>query len=120
MGQRSIKEFEVLPSATYSNTVAAFSSTITVAHYIEGVFLLNVTAQAGTNPTVTIVVQTRSDDVNQWYTHTTLSGGAIDISSTLAQAYTLTNLGRKIRVRYTIDGTNTPSGTFSLMFVGKN
>lgn len=90
------------------------SAVLNVAEYLEGQLALNVTAAGGTNPTLDLVVEVSLDRGATWFTHTTFTqatgaGKALKL---------LTNLGERIRVSWTLGGTD-PTFTFGIDFVGK-
>lgn len=101
----------IVPSA--AQTASGQSNPIEASEYLEAHALLDVTVVAGTAPTLDVVIETSPDKVS-WFTHTTFTQKTV-----VGKDFkTLSNLGRFLRVRWTIGGT-TPSFTFSLTLVGK-
>ena len=127
MSDRNTKELELLALAAFTNTTEAFTTERDVARYAEILVLLRVTNKAGTSPTLTLKLYTKSVQLAKlFFTHSTIVN-ALDISTTdgtdannILTAYTFTNVGEKIRMGYKIGGTVSPSATFGLYVVGKN
>ena len=86
-----------------------------VAGFIEGRFLINVTAVSGTDPTLDCLAQFSWD--NSTYYDTDES--ATQITATGEYSIPVTNFGKYLRFDYTIGGTDTPTFTFTVDFVGK-
>ena len=106
------EEEKVLESGT--KTSSGTGSTITgIDHYKEAVFHLIVTAASGTDPTLDVTIQECIGDesvATNWvdavsFTQKTAAG---------SERKVLTQFGRSLRVKYTIDGTN-PSFTFKVV-----
>ena len=85
-----------------------------MAGFIEGRFLINVTAVSGTSPTMDCKAQFSWD--NSTYYDTDAS--ATQISSTGQYSIPVTNFGKYIRFDYEMGGTS-PSFTFTVDFIGK-
>lgn len=90
------------------------SASVVVAEYVEGQLGLNVTEVAGTNPTLDVVVEVSLDRGATWHTHTTFT----QVTAAGKALKLLTNLGERIRVSWTLGGTE-PAITFGIDFVGK-
>jgi len=110
----------VLTQANAAQTVSGASANLPVAGYRELLVAANVTAVAGTTPTLTLVFDSLGAD-GVWYTLWT-SAAVTAVGQTVAHlgvgAATNVAFGTTVRVRWTIGGT-TPSFTFSLSMIGK-
>uniref|UniRef100_A0A6M3ITU1 Uncharacterized protein n=1 Tax=viral metagenome TaxID=1070528 RepID=A0A6M3ITU1_9ZZZZ len=106
---RKIKDITFGASATYT-AGTTYSSGFLVSAYYEGVLLINVTTITGT-PTLDIDVQT-SDDNSTYYHHTRLDQIRV-VSST---AVKLTNLGKYIRIKHTVEGSTSMVYTIKSIF----
>jgi hypothetical protein len=101
--------------ASAAETVTGQSAGVEVEAYGEAQALLNVTAVAGTGPTLDVRFQT-SDDGADWYD---LGGSFAQQSAVNKPAVLkLTTIGRYLRAVWTIGGTG-PSFTFTLKVVAK-
>lgn len=98
-------------SSGVKTAATAQSSGFLVSKYIEGQICIDVTAESDAS-TLDIIIQT-SPDNSEWYTHTT-EGQITATGNTLVK---LTNLGKYLRIYYTVGGT---SFTFSVVGVFKN
>ena len=97
-------------------TATQNSSEQDVGRYTEAQLLLRVTPVSGTSPTLDIVVQCADVAGGTFHNHTTIAQitgvtAAVDIVK-------LTNLGKIVRLEYTITGT-TPSFTVTAVIVAK-
>lgn len=101
----------LVPSA--AQTADGQGEPIDTSEYLEAHVLLDVTAVSGVLPMLDLVIETSPDKTN-WFPHTTFTQKT-DVGKELK---TLSNLGRFMRARWTISGTD-PSFTFSLGLVGK-
>ena len=77
-----------------------------VERYAELLAILDVTAVAGTNPTLDVAIQVSADDAVYI---TVQSFSQITSTGTVYKA--LTNFGKWVRLVYTIGGTDSPSFT---------
>jgi len=109
-GDRTTRVITLLSSGTYT-AATAYSSSFDVSAYAEGQIFIDVTAEAGAS-TLDVTIQSSPDD-STWFTHTTVG----QISATGQTLQVLTNLGKYIRVKYVVGGTNF---TFSVKGVFKN
>jgi len=90
------------------------------SEYHEATLLLNVTAKSGTNPALAVVIKTRAEGLDEWYTRAYHPTCTKDDGSSVASildvgTYCLAlpaNLGAYLRVDYEIGGSNTPTITF--------
>ncbi len=113
-GSRQATVFTLHASA--AETATGQSAGVDLSTYAEALAELNVTAVAGTSPTMTVSFQT-SDDGTDWYG----LGDAFAAVTAVAKPniLRLTNVGRFVRAVWTITGT-TPSFTFTLKLVAKS
>jgi hypothetical protein len=106
---------------TLLNATAITSSSQTaaedVSQYTEALLLLVIAGKGGTAPTLDIVVQTGDEDDGQFHDHTTVS--QITANGNVA-AQKLTNIGRYLRLSYTLGGSSTPTYTVTAKLVVKN
>lgn len=85
------------------------------AGFIEGRFLIDVTAISGSDtPTLTLTPQFSEDNVDFYDTNES----ATEITATGKTSIPITNFGRYVRLDYALSGTS-PNFTFSVKFVGK-
>jgi len=110
----------VLNQASAAQTASGMSPTLAVGAYRELLVAVNVSAVAGTSPTLTLAVDSLGAD-GVWYTLWT-SAAMTAVGQTLAslgvEASTNTAFGASVRLRWTIGGT-TPSFTFSASITGR-
>lgn len=122
MPARGIREFTAVPSAASTVTTEAFSTALDVNAFAELVTLVQVTAASGASPTLTVRLQTWSEDLGQWFTHSTIVS-ALDVTNAtttaIRNAYTSTNIGRRIRISHQLGGTVT-SVTYAIVLVIKD
>jgi len=110
------REIELAPSAartTSSNgdAMPGFSRADVIAA------TLVVSAASGTNPTLDVVVQ-HSIDGSNWFdlltfTQRTAAGSELKVASEI-QGTTVTAIGDRLRAKWTVGGTNTPTFTFKV------
>lgn len=79
-------------------------------------FFLDVTAAAGTSPTLDVVVETKDPASGKWFTIATFTQATGVTSERVAVTE---NMGHDVRVSYTIGGTG-PDFTFSVGAVFEN
>ena len=125
--------------ASAARTATGNSGAITLPTDLGGImWLLSVTAASGTSPTLDLAIQVTDDDGTTWFTFagftqhsatgekafvTTHDNRGIaalaewDTSDDTAPAVHNAPLSRKIRIVWTIGGTN-PSFTFSIGIIG--
>ncbi|MBI4227714.1 MAG: hypothetical protein HY600_05550 [Candidatus Omnitrophica bacterium] len=101
------------PVASAARTANGQSDPSDVSEHLEAQILLDITAVAGTSPTLDAVIETSADKAI-WFTHTAFA----QKTAAGKDALKLTNLGKFLRVRWTLGGTS-PSFTFSVALVGK-
>jgi len=110
----------LLNQASAAQTASGMSATLAVGAYREMLVAVNVSAVAGTSPTLTLAVDSLGAD-GVWYTLWT-SASITAVGQTIAslgvEAPTNTAFGASVRLRWTIGGT-TPSFTFSASIIGK-
>lgn len=109
----------ILPAAAYTTTTN--SSTIAAGGFAEIGFYVNVTAVAGTTPSLTVSIQASSDGGTTWFN--LVSGTAITAAGTQkidvgASTTNNTTFGDTVRAVAAITGT-TPSFTMSITAIGK-
>lgn len=105
-------ELTLKPSAAV--TVNGQSNEAEVTLFDEGLLLIDITAVSGTSPTIDFVLQTKI--AGSWVA---LPGVTIAQQTAVGKVVkTLTNIGKEIRLSYTLGGT-APSFTFSSTFLGK-
>jgi len=110
----------VLTQASAAQTTNGVSTNLPVAGYRELLVAANVTASAGTTPTLTFALDSLGAD-GVWYTlWTSVAVTAVGqtIASLGVSATTNVAFGATVRLRWTIGGT-TPSFTFSVSIIGK-
>ncbi len=112
-GSRQATVFTLHASA--AETATGQSASVDLSTYAEALAELNVTAVAGTSPTMTVSFQT-SDDGADWYDMGTAFAAVTAVSKPAALKFT--NFGQFVRAVWTIGGT-TPSFTFTLKLVAK-
>ncbi len=109
----------VLNQASATQTTSGMSGTLAVGAYRELLVAVNVSAVAGTTPTLTLAVDSLGAD-GVWYTLWT-SAAMTAVGQTIAslgvEAATNMAFGTSVRLRWTIGGT-TPSFTFSASITG--
>jgi len=109
----------LLNQASAVQTASGMSATLAVGGDRELLVAVNVSAVAGTTPTLTLAVDTLGAD-GVWYTLWT-SASITAVGQTLAslgvEAAINTAFGTSVRLRWTIGGT-TPSFTFSASITG--
>jgi hypothetical protein len=110
-----VVEETILASA--ARTSSGNSGEVDVSNYIEALVFLKSGAGTGTSPTLDVKLQV-SPNGSDWYD---LPNGAFTQVTTSAssQVKQISNLGRRLRVAYTIGGTS-PSFTFEVRLAGKN
>lgn len=101
--------FEVLPSAARTATGNHELAGIP-GDWDEIVAYLNVTAAAGTSPTLDVTYEVTPDGGTTWYTHSSFTQAIAATSQRLAFT---SPVGIEGRILYTIAGTS-PSFTFTL------
>ncbi len=110
----------VLNQASAAQTANGMSATLAVGAYRELLVTVNVSAVAGTSPTLTLALDSLGAD-GVWYTLWT-SAAITAVGQTIAslgiEASTNTAFGASVRLRWTIGGT-TPSFTFSASITGR-
>jgi len=110
----------VLAQASAAQTTNGVSANLPVAGYRELLVAANVTAVAGTTPTLTLALDSLGAD-GVWYTLWT-SAAVTAVGQTVAHlgvgAATNVAFGATVRLRWTMGGT-TPSFTFSASIIGK-
>lgn len=110
----------VLTQASAAQTASGVSANLPVAGYRELLVAANVTAVAGTTPTLAFALDNLGAD-GVWYTLWT-SAAVTAVGQTVAHlgvgAATNVAFGATVRLRWTISGT-TPSFTFSASIIGK-
>jgi len=110
----------VLNQASAAQTASGMSAALTVAGYRELLVAANVTAVAGTTPTLTFALDSLGAD-GVWYTLWT-SAAVTAVGQMVAHlgvgAATNVAFGATVRLRWTIGGT-TPSFTFSVSIIAK-
>ena len=79
-----------------------------VERYTEAIVVVDVTAVSGTSPTLDITVQTSADN-SIWATLTTFT----QITSVSTNIKFISNIGKYVRVKYTIGGSSTPTFTMT-------
>ena len=109
-GDRATRVIDFLSSGTRT-AATAYSSSFDISAYIEGLILVNVTAEDGAC-TLDITIQS-SDNNSTWYTHTTMT----QITATGSYLRTVTNIGKYLRIKYVIGGST--SFTFKVAGVFK-
>jgi len=111
----------VLTQASAAQTANGNSATLTVGPFKELQVAVNITAVAGTTPTLTLAVDTLGAD-GVWYTgiytSASLTAAGQVIASLGIGASTNVSFGATVRLRWVIGGT-TPSFTFSASIIGK-
>ncbi len=109
----------VLNQASAAQTASGMSATLAAGAYRELLVAVNVSAVAGTSPTLTLALDSLGAD-GVWYTLWT-SASITAVGQTIAslgvEAATNTAFGTNVRLRWTIGGT-TPSFTFSASITG--
>ncbi len=110
----------LLDQASAAQTANGVSANLSVIGYRELLVAANVTAVAGTTPTLTFALDSLGAD-GVWYTLWT-SVAVTAVGQTVAHlgvgAATNVAFGATVRLRWTIGGT-TPSFTFSVSIIGK-
>lgn len=107
---RKTRTITFLASAT--RTAATAQSTgFSVGAYTEAQILIDVTAESGTS-TLDVTIES-SDDNSSYYTHTRCRR----ITATGRYKQAIANLGKYVRINYTVAGTNF---TFKVTGVFKN
>lgn len=102
----------VLTSA--ARTTSGTSDSVTVGKYLEGNFLVNVTAASGTGRKLNVYAQT-SDDNSIFYP----IGNSVAIVVTGQYTLPVTNFNKYMKFKYDISGPSA-SFTFAVNFMGKN
>lgn len=122
MPQSNTSEEQIKGTAAITNATVSYTGEKDVSRWIEAIILLNCNAGGGTTPTLTLTLQTKSDDQTKWYDHSTLVS-ALDVSgattTALVKAYGITNFGSKIRVGYVLGGTS-PTATIDISIIKKS
>jgi len=98
--------------ASATRTTAGQSNGYLVASFLEGIFLVNVTAITGT---LTITPKISFDN-STYFTHPTTT--PLSITETGQFALSMENFGKYMKVAYTIEGAGATS-TFQIDFMGK-
>ncbi len=110
----------ILNQASAAQTANGVSGNLSVIGYRELLVAANVTAVAGTTPTLTLALDSLGAD-GVWYTLWT-STAVTAVGQTVAHlgvgAATNVAFGATVRLRWTIGGA-TPSFTFSVSMIGK-
>jgi len=104
----------------FSGEVSATGNTHSTPYYVlpfkEGNFFLNVTAKAGTTPTIDVVVESKDPSADKWHTIATFTQIGDTIGSEMKPV--AANLGKNIAIKYTLGGSN-PVYTFTVYAVLK-
>ena len=114
-----------LPTANEQTGVSPLTVTVTgisrqypeLGSYYRAIFFLDVSAVAGTNPTLDVVIQVQDPQSLKWsqlfaFAQQTTTTGATPLTPSTQELY-----GLNYRAAWTIGGTNSPSFTFSLCAV---
>jgi len=111
----------VLTQASAAQTTSGASANLPVAGFRELLVAVNVTAVAGTTPTLMLAIDSLGAD-GVWYTglwtSVSITAAGQTIASLGVSATTNVAFGATVRLRWTIGGT-TPSFTFSVSIIGK-
>ena len=122
MAIHSVKNFLFLASGSFTNTSFSATNEINVEGYDEGAVLISVTSDSGETPTLTIVLQTWSEALSVWFDQEIILD-TLDVdaaaATTIVRSIPIRTLGKKLRCRYKVGGSGSPSITFSIHFVGK-
>lgn len=106
-------ELELKASGAVTANGTSNSADVTI--FEQGLLLIDITAVSGTTPTIDFKVQVKI--AGDWVD---LPGVTIAQQTAVGKVVTaLNNIGKEIRVSYTVGGT-APSFTFSITFLGKN
>ncbi len=111
---------DVYTLASTAETASGNSGSLTVGQFTELAVDVNVSAVAGTTPTLNLYVDRQGSD-GIWYTiYTATQVTAVaTVSTTIGNgAVTANGFGNTVRLRWVIGGT-TPSFTFSASIIGK-
>jgi len=100
--------------ASAARTSSSVSDSITVGKFLEGNFLINVTAASGTGRKLVVYAQT-SDDDSTFYP----IGNSVAITTTGQYTLSATNFNKYMKFKYDISGPSA-SFTFAVNFMGKN
>lgn len=111
--RRSFSTIPLFPSAT--KTASGTGPVFEVGTYDRGSFFLEVTAASGTSPTLDVDIQSYDVVADAWHNVVSFA----QATGTGRQRKTAEYLGERIRVNYTIGGTD-PSFTFSVGAVVKS
>jgi len=113
--QREYLQTTLVPKATRTSSGDTSASEFDVHNYDRAVFFLNVSAVSGTNPTLDVEIQTLDPASGEYFTLVTFTQ-ATGVTKEMKKV--TDGLGRRLRVVWTIGGTN-PSFTFSVGAVFK-
>ncbi len=94
-----------------TETTSGASPVIDVGAYSGAAFTIQVTAVAGTNPTLDVQVQDCQDSTTNYCTPLQMAPQFTAAGTQLVRVH---GFGRWMRVVWNIGGTNTPSATFSI------
>lgn len=123
MSLRNTNKYEFVSSGQVAASSSfSFSGGVDVHQFTEAVILVEVSNDSGSSPTLTVKVQTLDPhSTNEWYDLSTLVTD-LDVSgadsTTIRNAYTVTNMGEKIRIGYKVGGSGT-TATFQIRMVAK-
>ena len=111
--------FHTVNLQSYLSSAARTSSGQSNGHivsgFIEGRFLINISAVSGTDPTLDCKAAFSWD--NSTYYSTDQS--STQLTSTGQFSIPVTNFGKYLRFEYAIGGSDTPTFTFTVDFLGK-
>ena len=87
----------------------------------EALLFILVSAASGTSPTLNITIEAAAEDIDTPVARDAFSlDSVLPITAAINKVQRVTNFGKWVRVKYAIGGTNTPSFTFEIKWVGKS
>ncbi len=98
-------------------TASGQTNAFSVGEFTEAQLLIAVSATGGTNPTLDFIVQVSDASDGTFHQHTAVTQIT---SNGNKNAVLLTNIGRQLRLSYTIGGTGSPTFTITAKLICKN
>ena len=107
--------------ASAARTTGGQSNWFRVDDVKEALLFIVVSAVSGTNPTLTLTIEAAAEDIDTPSARDAFSlDSVLPITAISNKVQRVTNFGKWVRVKYAIGGTNTPSFTFEIKWVGKS
>lgn len=110
---------EITLHASQAETASGNTGAIDVSNNFEGLLVIDITAVSGTTPTINFFFETQ-DFLSGKYVAIPSVGTIAQQTGVATVAAATTNFGEKVRLRWVIGGTATPTFTFTAGFTAKS